>query len=147
MNQSRQLIDTFLALSNLKSHVVFGLLNKHGREWETSEYLGGGKKQQCFENAFMFALAHGWHYAEGYAVAGDLIPLQHAWCVKKDGSIVDPTWDDGHDYFGLAFHRVFVAQHILRTGTYGVLDGLHVLKKSRKALSSYLKSGLLPHLM
>ncbi|MGW1180086.1 hypothetical protein [Streptomyces drozdowiczii] len=62
--------------------------------------------RQCFANAFALATVRSeLVYAEGYAVyaVGDtLLPLQHAWCVAPDGSVVDPTWETpGAAYLGL----------------------------------------------
>ncbi|WP_414170973.1 hypothetical protein ACMATS_38325 (plasmid) [Streptoverticillium reticulum] len=61
---------------------------------------------QCCNNAARYAHArheHGLVYAEGFAldVAGAYLP--HAWCVRPDGSVLDPTWQNapGRAYIGM----------------------------------------------
>ncbi|MFJ9895399.1 hypothetical protein ACIQPR_19020 [Streptomyces sp. NPDC091280] len=63
----------------------------------------------CYSNAARFALAHqgdDFIYAEGFALThvGTGIYLPHAWVVRPDGTVLDPTWDDepGRAYFGVA---------------------------------------------
>lgn len=51
----------------------------------------------CYANAAMIARAYdGLIYAEGVALLADQpVQLEHAWCVQPDGTVADPTWDDG----------------------------------------------------
>lgn len=64
-------------------------------------------ERQCYANAFaMASVREELTYVEGYAVCdfgdGDLLPLQHAWCVTADGTVVDPTWPTpGVAYLGI----------------------------------------------
>ncbi|MEV5842247.1 hypothetical protein AB0M32_09760 [Streptomyces sp. NPDC051985] len=62
----------------------------------------------CYSNAARYALAHrdeGVVYAEGFALthAGLDVYLPHAWIVRSDGTVLDPTWDDapGRAYVGI----------------------------------------------
>ncbi|MFF7476998.1 hypothetical protein [Streptomyces sp. NPDC008092] len=62
----------------------------------------------CYSNAAMYARTHrgeGVVYAEGFALtpAGLDVYLPHAWVVRPDGTVLDPTWDDapGRAYVGI----------------------------------------------
>ncbi|MFJ3780069.1 hypothetical protein ACIPX0_51275 [Streptomyces sp. NPDC090075] len=64
--------------------------------------------QFCYSNAARYALAHrdeGVVYAEGFALthAGLDVYLPHAWIVRPDGTVLDPTWGDapGRAYVGI----------------------------------------------
>ncbi|MCZ0984152.1 hypothetical protein O1L60_46175 [Streptomyces diastatochromogenes] len=63
----------------------------------------------CYSNAARYARDHrseGLVYAEGFALPGGVdFPLAHAWCVRADGTVLDPTWADtpGRAYIGVAF--------------------------------------------
>ncbi|WP_372407481.1 hypothetical protein [Streptomyces luteireticuli] len=70
--------------------------------------LVGMPDRLCYSNAANYALAHrgqGLVYAEGFALthAGLDFHLPHAWCVRPDGTVLDPTWDDapGRAYVGV----------------------------------------------
>ena len=79
-----------------------------------------GKPKQCFKNAYLLALAEGFTYCEGYA--NGVIPLMHAWCLDKNKKVIDPTWKDGKDYFGVEI-PIEVADRIMaKSGHYGILD-------------------------
>ena len=80
--------------------------------------------KMCFRNAFQTAEKNwGWHYAEGYAFyAFSVIPTLHAWCTDEDGFVIDPTWKDGKEYYGVEFSLNFVRKTSLRKGTWGVID-------------------------
>lgn len=63
----------------------------------------------CHLNAARYALAHqgeGVVYGEGFALmrAGLDLCVPHAWAVRPDGTVLDPTWDDapGRAYVGIA---------------------------------------------
>jgi hypothetical protein len=78
-----------------------------------------GKMMDCFKNAFELAQEKGYSYCEGYAFS--MLHTNHAWCLH-DGKVVDPTWTDGVDYFGVEFPMNTVRKIILKSEHYGILD-------------------------
>jgi hypothetical protein len=104
------------------------LLLKHGKGFappKTSRLPAGVKRgpmKHCFENAGDIAVFGGTNltYCEGYACG--VIPVLHAWLVKPDGQVVDPTWRDGKCYFGVPIMRSYLVSTITRTGWWGVLE-------------------------
>ncbi len=66
-------------------------------------------------------------YVEGYAInVVDLpIPIEHAWLVDGDGTVIDPTWPNAgdHVYYGVAFKLEVVEKAIIATnGDAGILS-------------------------
>lgn len=83
-----------------------------------------GTIKQCFMNAFRLATEepHKYTYVEGYAA--NIIPVHHAWCVNRDGHVIDPTWKDGGKaYYGIPFNVEYVWKMAGRRRIYGILDG------------------------
>jgi hypothetical protein len=39
---------------------------------------------------------------------GDRGTVAHAWCIDPEGFVVDTTWDEGMDYFGVPFRIEYV---------------------------------------
>lgn len=79
--------------------------------------------KQCFANAAHLAIEKGYTYVEGYATTHKInFPLEHAWCVTKDGKLVDPTWEDGAEYFGVPFKMDYLLEVMHETGQYGVFS-------------------------
>lgn len=97
---------------------------KHGRDFEFATHgYAFGRMKECFANAFnlMISNSETLIYCEGYATS--VIPTLHGWCATKDGMrVVDNTWDDGRDYFGVPFKEEFVIQTIVSRKHYGVID-------------------------
>jgi len=105
-----------------------------------------GAPRRCFDNAVGLALQspRRYTYAEGYAinrlVAGH--PVVHAWCIDPEDFVVDTTWDNGSDYFGVAFRHDYVRRITRATGGYGLigneamgfplLTGAHAVKRAIK---------------
>ena len=81
-----------------------------------------GESQGCFWNAWELAVERSdeLSYVEGYAAHSELAesavfhPTHHAWCVTRDGIVVDPTQDGrgelwvGNAYLGVAFDLSYV---------------------------------------
>ena len=66
-------------------------------------------------------------YAEGFAstlIDGHLYPPVglHAWAITRDGEVIDPTWDNGFEYFGVPFDLDYVLKTKVRRKEYGVID-------------------------
>jgi hypothetical protein len=92
------------------------------------KWVRKGVIKQCFKNCFDEVLRYPdkLTYCEGYATG--VIPVHHAWCLTKDGEVIDPTWD-GRDignknieYFGVPFKRSYILKVALETGYYGAID-------------------------
>lgn len=89
----------------------FHLLLDLGRRFTPApspDDLIGMPDRLCYSNSARYAQAHrdeGVVYAEGFALthAGLDIFLPHAWVVRPDGTVLDPTWDDapGRAYVGI----------------------------------------------
>lgn len=97
-----------------------------------------GQKKDCFKNAFNLANDNpGYTYVEGYASSKTVcMPLEHAWVVDLDGNVIDNTWEDGDEYFGVPFKTDYVRRTILDKKTYGVIENWEQkfpLMKVRKA--------------
>lgn len=105
-----------------------GLLVAHGREFTPARGLPNGYKMgpmgQCYANAGRLAASlDDVFYCEGYAVKSGTIPLPlaHGWCCDRAGRVIDPTWDDGVEYFGAVFKRRYLLNRTLETGIWGLL--------------------------
>lgn len=97
----------------------------HGRQWPTKPGNGVemGAPQQCFKNAAVLAMVQSdeYIYCEGYAV-GFMLPVEHAWLIDKEGFVVDPTWKDGTDYFGIAFKLSYLTKALMKQKEYGLIN-------------------------
>jgi hypothetical protein len=105
---------------------------RHGRRWQLRDLPKGveaGRIRECFKNASDLALNDdAYVYCEGYAT-GYILPVQHAWCLDRNGAVVDTTWverspDSGEpEYIGVAVRTDYLREQVLKAATYeGVID-------------------------
>ena len=102
---------------------------KNGKQWQNGHALPKDvepmKEKQCFMNAAKMATeSERFIYCEGYALS--IIPVMHAWCLDKDGNVIDPTWaslpfEKGREYFGIAIKTSYVIHYFLETERCGSL--------------------------
>lgn len=87
------------------------------------EGMQRGPMGRCFDNCAIRSLRSGLTYCEGFAVPADvpIMPIYHAWLVDQDGTIYDPTWMGGIDYYGIKFDTAFVTAFMLETEYCGLL--------------------------
>lgn len=102
-----------LKLINPKGSGYYNFLLSKGDKYSSDDILKNGKlaeeyciriiSKACFYNAQQLAVfSKGeFEYCEGYAISKNLgIPIEHAWNVK-DGKIIDISWKNGIEYFGV----------------------------------------------
>lgn len=144
MNKSKYMVET-IAKYYGSGNLAHKFLHEHGREYQTmAKHEFKAPLGLCFKNAAKLVQAQeGLVYCEGFAVAGDLFPMMHAWAVDQEGHIVDPTWNNGGHYFGVKFTEEFILKSMLRTKSYGVFNGLAYLKISpEENILNYLEKGI-----
>lgn len=102
---------------------------KNGRPFEAGALPRGirmGRPRECFRNAATLALRKPnlYTYVEGYAVNRwvAMHTVAHAWCVGPDNYAVDPTWDEGTEYFGVAFRHDHLRRVLKSRRDYGLID-------------------------
>ena len=85
-----------------------------------------GDFRQCFDNAFRLARRRKLVYVEGYAIRGwddwQSLPVLHAWCSTPDGLVVDSTWKDGLEYFGVPLDLGYVERSRETSDQFSVLE-------------------------
>lgn len=74
--------------------------------------------KQCYYNAQMLIVSGQkgtYKYCEGYATTQDFeFPFEHSWLLYH-GRVVDPSWRDGKNYFGVTIPKEFVRRSLLDT--------------------------------
>lgn len=98
---------------------------KHGQRFTKVGKMPRGFKRgmakQCYMNAAKLTLdLPSLIYCEGYAAG--IIPVLHGWCITRRGTVIDPTWDDGKDYFGIPIKHSYLMNSMIRHKVYGVID-------------------------
>jgi len=84
-----------------------------------------GEVKHCFMNSFNLMMSNpDLIYCEGYG--SGIIPVHHAWCITRDGEVIDSTWRpdmvcDG-TFLGVPMDREFVYESVMCNGWYGILD-------------------------
>lgn len=84
------------------------------------------RARRCFQWAYHYADEHDWKYVEGFARCKIVpFPVHHAWCIDKDGNIVETVWpESGLEYFGIEFEMDFIHKVMLDTKMYGIITSL-----------------------
>lgn len=110
------------------------LLLERGSAYERDDSLTGsqwdnlsGEAKMCFMNAAQAALEYpdDLTYVEGYAFAKEgWFPMEHAWLIDKKGNIIDKTWPEGYNYYGIPFSNEDLRAILLMSESYGILDKL-----------------------
>jgi len=111
---------------------------KNGKFYEPKELpkdIPEGKVKDCFMNAWHLAIDRpDLTYVEGYA--SSIIPVLHAWCVDKQGNVIDPTWGTGKAYYGVLFTKDYIMKTAMRRKIFGIIDnyqeGYPLLKEKPK---------------
>lgn len=122
------------------------LVLKEGRSFELGPLPEGvryGKEKECFKTAFNLAESNPdrYVYVEGFATTKVVpsLPIWHAWVANKTtGKVIDNTWKDGVEYFGIPMKWDFVRKAVHESETYGVFSDF-----SKTRISS-LKHGMRP---
>ncbi|MBC8739740.1 hypothetical protein F6X40_23795 [Paraburkholderia sp. UCT31] len=117
----------------LKAAARFGnvpavLMTRHGKPYMPSMLPTGisrGKPQSCFMNATLLAAERSdLTYVEGLAFSEYPVPVSHAWCIDRDGHVIDTTWPfvETARYFGIALKTAPVLALVREKGVYGLFD-------------------------
>jgi hypothetical protein len=67
-------------------------------------------------------------YCEG--IGSNFIQTMHAWCVDRDGRVIDPTWKPdpllgtSPEYFGIRLRRAWVIRTTIERRQYGIHEFL-----------------------
>lgn len=103
-----------------------GFMLENGRDFRAGPDTFKGRRmkiKRCYGNcAKMATRDDSLLYCEGYIDVNG-IPIEHAWLLRADGQIVDPTLRCDKDlpitdYFGVPFATEFILSSIIRNGGY-----------------------------
>lgn len=115
----------FQSSSQLAGRNYERLVLAHGRAFKGARLPDGmerGTKHECFNNALLLAVGnHDLYYCEGFAYG--VVPTHHAWCVDRNGRVIDPTWDEPERavYAGLVMRTKAAMDFAIKRGYYGML--------------------------
>lgn len=105
--------------------------------------LKRGRIGSCHQNAYNIASNNSkeYFYCEGYATTNNFVCL-HAWVVNKELEVIDPTWKDGINYYGIIFRFPYVADSMTKARKFiSIIDNYEnnysLLKMSKKQLSQH----------
>jgi hypothetical protein len=126
-----------------KFNSVEALVLHYGRSYTPAPLPEGicrGEMRQCYSNAMQLVKTRSdLTYVEGYAFSV-VFPMGHGWATADGRTAIDPTWDNGSDYFGIPFTRSFWEGFVASTGYWGILFP----ELPTRGLIDLLKNGLPP---
>ena len=109
--------------------------------------INRGTTKLCFQNAGMLALAQPEKltYCEGWAQmpAHRGLTTYHAWCLDRNGNVVDPTWTHsrGHEYLGVPIKISALRKQILATKEWGFFPhGVYLPKEYSENPEAFIES-------
>lgn len=114
---------------------IYAWMLKHGRafapEANLPEGIKRGPAKQCYWNSTRIVLRQRsktprFRYCEGYAIPKGLFPMQHGWLIDQEDRVVDVTWTDAEEYFGVIVRRTFLASELRRTRCYGIFESFRI---------------------
>jgi hypothetical protein len=118
----------FIEKNHPKASSQESLVLKHGRFFtpstEIPDWCEPGAMKECYHNSFnnILNMPDDVYYTEGFAfVEGMDFPFGHGWLTHADGTVIDPTWDDGVTYFGIRMNTNWVIKKVLKTEISGIL--------------------------
>lgn len=105
--------------------LIHEFILRNGEVFLPSRYDGDRMEpKQCFRNATVVQEA-GSVYAEGFGLVEGLpLLFHHAFRVREDGTVIDPTWELPEDceYIGIQIEEPELRSLLLAQGFYGILD-------------------------
>lgn len=99
---------------------------KNGREFTYQprpKHIKLGTIRQCYKNAARLAMRNrDLTYVEGYAFG--VFPVLHAWCVTKEGIVIENTWKEDMcvSYYGVPIKTKYLMHCLYKHQYYGVID-------------------------
>lgn len=114
-------------LDSYNTEADFILKNGRGFEWhKLPRGMRSGRPRECFRNAASLALCKPdlYTYVEGYAINRSVAvrPVAHAWCIDPADFVVDTTWEEGADYFGVPFRHEYLRRVLDARRDYGLIN-------------------------
>jgi len=106
---------------------MFDYVLQNGRQFkvrkEFPDDIERGPKKQCYTNCFGIVMTYdNYRYCEGYAKSAYGFITEHAWLIDENDEVVDPTWDDGFEYYGYIID-VETLEHVSKKTEYiGIID-------------------------
>lgn len=126
-------------------HPWLRILCEHGRAMTpkiVNDLSGTREMGQCYRNSALLMMNDEFTYCEGYALKPGLIPLEHAWLLDRDGLVIDPTWPEECEYFGVPMKDEFVLEMATSIQHYGIGANLFMLRQSVDHIYKRLQGGI-----